>query len=62
MEHLVFLDLRALTRCLSDGDVLRLALWHPAKHYDLDLPADVFALRHRADPRTRKPDKGTADV
>ncbi len=35
-------ELRVRAGYRDDVDVVRLALWHLAQHYDLDVPVDAF--------------------
>lgn len=41
-ERAVIAELRALSGLRSDSDVLRLGLWHLARHFDLRLPGRIF--------------------
>jgi len=40
-------QLKIAAALASDQDVLRLALWRLAAHYDLELPVEIFATGGR---------------
>lgn len=54
-------ELKSLTRLTDDADLLRLAIWHLAKHCGRDV-GDLFELQlgRRHATQTRKPDPSAA--
>lgn len=47
MERLILDDLMSKSGLSTDANLTRLAMRHLAKHYEVDLPAVAFRLRHR---------------
>lgn len=51
LERIVCDDMKVAGGLVSDADLLRVALWNQAKHFEIDLPARAFRLQRRRDPR-----------
>jgi hypothetical protein len=56
-EALAIAEMRAMGGLRSDSDVIRMGLWHFARHLGHPLKLDEFRLRGRPDPRTRSQHK-----
>lgn len=44
-ERLILDDLKVKAALATDANIVRLALWKLARHYDMDMAASAFELR-----------------